>query len=70
MFHNAPLIIQKIFGSLALGLATTLILTIVGLIILGPETATKLWTNWNAIAVILFGACWYPFINHYLTDDE
>ena len=52
-----------IFGALGLGLATTIVLFVLLLIVLGGDRASQIIFGISpAIFVVLFGAAWFPFV--------
>ena len=56
-------IAQSIFGALALGLASTVVLAVIAFIVAGGEWTTNLIFGLSpAIFILAFGAMWYPYV--------
>ena len=58
---------KTIFGALALGLATTVVLFLCLFVIVGGERASEILFGFSpAVLIALFAALWYPFVRHRL----
>lgn len=62
--NDVPRIIRVLFGCMALGLGTTLILLVLLMLVFDGKQAGHVIFGYSpAIFIIGFGALWYPYIN-------